>query len=407
MKIRVVINEPYTGIESGWPLRYVNLIKELGALAEVRVFLPGGAALLRNDLGVGEVFEASSSPRKDPPARGLLPFLKSLLRPNSKNIVLSDFSRYEELDRLLGRDSCSYDAELYFHLSAYVHYARHRKASTIVCDICDSKLRSLAAQRRNCRTLRSYGSTLLAELYVKTIKRRLLPKNVIIAAITDDDSVFIQKVLPKNRIVTIPNGVSLNDHFLTLTEVEAKWSSKIAIFVGNLDYEPNIDAVIRILRMWPKVLQACPQARLWIVGRRPSADLAEMVLSSSRVELFRDVPSVRPFLEQATVSINPMFLGAGMKNKILEALAAGTPIVATSRAVSGIGLENGRHGYFGPREEDLINGTKSIFQMDWPEYRQHSSDCENLSKQYGWDVAARRLYRALDDSAASYEKTLP
>jgi len=68
------------------------------------------------------------------------------------------------------------------------------------------------------------------------------------------------------------------------------------------------------------------------------------------------VADVRPYLAQATVAVAPIVYGVGVQNKVLEALACGTPLVATPEAVGAIGIESGRQALIRPTQEALAQG---------------------------------------------------
>ena len=112
-------------------------------------------------------------------------------------------------------------------------------------------------------------------------------------------------------------------------------STPVAVFVATMGWAPNVDAALWLGReVWPRVLSRCPDARLLLVGREPSA--AVRALASASVEVSGTVDDVRPYLARARVAVAPLRSGGGTRLKILEALDAGRPVVATSIAVDGL-----------------------------------------------------------------------
>jgi glycosyltransferase involved in cell wall biosynthesis len=110
-----------------------------------------------------------------------------------------------------------------------------------------------------------------------------------------------------------------------------------------LDYSPNIDAVEWFTTsVWPHVVADLPTARLEVVGRSPVARVRDAVAAAG-AELAADVPDIRPHYWRASVAVVPLRHGSGMKNKVLHAMACGSPIVATSVAVEGIPVQHGEH----------------------------------------------------------------
>jgi glycosyltransferase involved in cell wall biosynthesis len=112
-------------------------------------------------------------------------------------------------------------------------------------------------------------------------------------------------------------------------------STPTAAFVATLGWAPNVDAALWFGQdVWPEVHRRAPDARLLLVGRDPSP--AVRSLASSSVEVSGTVSDVRPYLAQARVAVAPLRSGGGTRLKILEALDAGRPVVATSVAVDGL-----------------------------------------------------------------------
>jgi glycosyltransferase involved in cell wall biosynthesis len=114
--------------------------------------------------------------------------------------------------------------------------------------------------------------------------------------------------------------------------------------LGNLEWRPNLDAVRLLLdEVFPKVVAAEPSARLCIVGRRPPAWLQRRASESARIEVHPDVDDVRPFLYRCGAMAVPLRIGGGSRLKILEALACGMPVVASSIGAEGLRLKAGEH----------------------------------------------------------------
>ncbi|HLM96796.1 MAG TPA: glycosyltransferase family 4 protein [Acidimicrobiales bacterium] len=108
-----------------------------------------------------------------------------------------------------------------------------------------------------------------------------------------------------------------------------------AVFVATLGWAPNVDAATWFGdEVWPEVHRRSPEARLLLVGRDPAPSVR--ALASSSVEVSGTVSDVRPYLAKARVAVAPLRSGGGTRLKILEALDAGRPVVATSVAVDGL-----------------------------------------------------------------------
>lgn len=114
------------------------------------------------------------------------------------------------------------------------------------------------------------------------------------------------------------------------------------VFVGNLSYFPNLDALRWfIAEVWPIVRARCPDAVLDLVGAHPPRSLARLAAAVPGVHLVGGVDSVVPWLHRAAVAVVPMRAGSGQQIKLIEAMSAGTPVVASERAASALGLGDG------------------------------------------------------------------
>ena len=113
------------------------------------------------------------------------------------------------------------------------------------------------------------------------------------------------------------------------------------VFVGSLDWRPNADAAMVLVKeIWPRCRALLPGAKLVIVGRNPP--LHVQALASHDVVIEGSVPSVRPYLDRAFATAIPLRAGSGTRIKILEAWAAGVPVVASRIAAEGLPYEDGK-----------------------------------------------------------------
>ena len=115
------------------------------------------------------------------------------------------------------------------------------------------------------------------------------------------------------------------------------------VFVGALDYLPNVDGSTWFCReVWPEVLRRRPGAKLLLVGRRP-APAVRRLADLPGVELVGQVPDVRPHVYRAAVTVVPLRIARGIQNKALESLAMARPTVVSSPVLGGLRAEPGTH----------------------------------------------------------------
>jgi polysaccharide biosynthesis protein PslH len=162
--------------------------------------------------------------------------------------------------------------------------------------------------------------------------------------VTDDDAALMAHYAPALDVRVVPDGA---DHTSRLPGDETADDPEIAhgavVMVGNLAYEPNADAALRMCReVFPLVRARVPRARLVIVGNAPSAELVALAQAQPGIAVTGRVPAVEPYLDAAAVVACPLRVGGGVKVKILEALSRGKAIVTTPVGVQGLGHDGSR-----------------------------------------------------------------
>ncbi len=160
-----------------------------------------------------------------------------------------------------------------------------------------------------------------------------------VIAVSEEDAVTIRQWRGRDGVTVVPNGVDV-DSFAPQPEVAVRPDE--LLFVGSLDWRPNLDAVTWFLDdVWGRIQAERPQARLTVVGRNPPQWLSERLEQTAGVELAGSVPDVKPYVARAGLSIVPLRIGGGSRLKISEALAMERPIVSTSVGAEGLDLGDG------------------------------------------------------------------
>src|SRR3546814_1547373 len=153
-----------------------------------------------------------------------------------------------------------------------------------------------------------------------------------------------QSGLGADKVRAVGNGIDTAwfDPALLLDRV-GMGEGPFAVFTGQMDYRPNIDAVRWFASdILPRVRARHPSARFAIVGRAPTAEVRALEKLSG-VTVTGEVPDVRPWLAAADAVVAPLLLARGVQNKLLEAMAMARPVVASAAAATGIDAEPGEH----------------------------------------------------------------
>ena len=165
--------------------------------------------------------------------------------------------------------------------------------------------------------------------------------HTLVTASTDRNA-LLDLVPPGRRpsdVSVLPNGVDL-EYFHPSDSIQREPES--IIFSGKMSYHANISmAKYLVEEIMPRIWKFRPAARLYIVGKDPAPAIKKMT-QNPLVTVTGTVDDIRPFLRRATVSVVPLRYGAGIQNKILEAMATGTPVVTTCQALSALQAEPGK-----------------------------------------------------------------
>ena len=148
----------------------------------------------------------------------------------------------------------------------------------------------------------------------------------------------LQRIAPKARIEVVPNGVEMKYFANAGAGSEA---GRDLVFIGSMAYYPNAEAAVFFSHnIWPAIRERMPQLRLMIVGANPGPDVVALGALPG-VTVTGTVPDVRPYYGQALASIVPLRTGSGTRLKILEAMAAGVPVISTPLGAEGLNVTPG------------------------------------------------------------------
>lgn len=160
----------------------------------------------------------------------------------------------------------------------------------------------------------------------------------------------------------VPNGVPRCAAWSKPLAPPSRDCGPVTLFVGHLGYEPNVRAVERICReIAPLVRLRLPHSRFVVAGRHPKKALRRLAAAGA-FELVADPPDVAQYLARAHVALVPVDIGGGTRLKILEAMAAGVPVVATPFATEGLDVVDGLHLLLARSAEDFAEAVERLWQ---------------------------------------------
>jgi len=360
----------------GDKLRVFHLARALGRRAEVRVLSFGS-----------EPPDAIAGVRERSVPHGLLPAIAANLAAPDPLLPMQVRLYLSRRMHAVVRDEIASHRPDVVHvtLARLAPYIRGLPAEVhLHVDFVDALSLNMFTRARGSRFPASAAFALEARLMARYEAR--------VAALADSASV----VSERDRLASpglasaavIPNGVDL-DELAFLPPAER---APVALFFGNLGYFHNVQpARLAALEVLPRLRGRAPDVSLRIAGARPAAAVMELA-ERDRVEVAPDVPSMLAELHRAGVAILPAISGSGMKNKVLEAFAAGTPVVTNPAGIDGVvGAERGIHYLEADGPDALAEACATLLESADERMRIATAARKLVEESYSWDSRAEAM----------------
>ncbi|MFO0877266.1 MAG: glycosyltransferase family 4 protein [Gemmataceae bacterium] len=211
-----------------------------------------------------------------------------------------------------------------------------------------------------------------------------------IVTVSVEDATLARQWFGVDHFEVVDNGVDV--HYFADVRPEA--GSRAILYLGALDWRPNLDALELLLdAIFPSVRALVPEARLLVVGRSPPERLRRRIAAQDGVELHANVPDVRPFLARSAVMAVPLRIGGGSRLKVLESLAAGLPVVSTRVGAEGLALRPGQDFTQVNTPEEMTRELVRVLNHPEQARQQAIHGRETVAGRYDWSTLAVRLER--------------
>jgi sugar transferase (PEP-CTERM/EpsH1 system associated) len=306
----------------------------------------------------------------------------------------------KELNQVL--TSQTFDAVFVFS-SAVARYAKNLDCVTKIVDFVDVDSDKWGQLARVSSFPRSF---------LLRVEQRRLSKFEISISEWASVSLFVsmaeaelfKKIGGKGRIEFLSNGTDLEVRRLPLEHIpfHAGGANRVrrpnaptVVFVGTMDYYPNIDAVrFFVDEIFPLVRQKFSRASFEIIGRRPSKSV-QRLNKIDGVRVVGEVSDVRSRLVCADLSVAPMRIARGVQNKVLEAMAVGVPVVATPLAIEGIDVRDGEDVLVGSSREEFAAQVTRVLTDSELRRTLTKKAWNKMNQSYNWGSIGAKLEQLL------------
>jgi len=282
------------------------------------------------------------------------------------------------------------------HLMAYLAIIREApKKSLVVCDWhnLESELMRRYSEQEPSRLRRTYAGR-TARLMSEFEQRALREFDAHIV-VSQRDEQRLRDLNPTARIFLIENGVDTAFYRDPGTRDES--GPRRIVFVGSMDYHANIDGVVDFAReVWPRLRERQPELIFTIVGKDPAPEVRALAKIAG-IEVTGTVDDVRPFYRQAIAAVVPLKVGGGSRLKILEAMAAGVPVVSTSLGAEGLSVRHDEDILIADTNEELAKAIISLVESETQRRNLSEAGRALVGRRYDWSSLGASLFRAYEE----------
>jgi polysaccharide biosynthesis protein PslH len=215
-----------------------------------------------------------------------------------------------------------------------------------------------------------------------------------IVAVSKTDADEMRKLFDVTRVSEVPTGVNI-EYFLPPGEQQNVGAD--LVFVGSMDWLPNVDGVLYFAReVLPVIRRKRPECSVAIVGRIPPPKVSELAAQDKLIQVTGTVPDIRPYLWGSAVSIVPLRIGGGTRLKIYEAMAAKIPVVSTTVGAEGLAVNPPHDIRIGDTPEEFAAQCLDLLADADERRRVATAAWEMVNANFSWDQVSRCFERIME-----------
>lgn len=216
------------------------------------------------------------------------------------------------------------------------------------------------------------------------LERRWLPRFSLVLATSQADAEVARAIAPQARVAVYPNA-------LPPTPLPVAGDEEAIVFSGNMEYHPNVTAVRYFRReIWPRLRDRWPLLVWRLVGKNPAA-VRQYTGGDPRIEVAGPVVDAVCELARSRVAVVPLLTGSGTRLKILEAWAAGLPVVSTTIGAEGLPVRDGETALLADGAEAFAGAVTRLLACTELRRKMGSAGRLLLEKEFTWETAWKKL----------------
>ena len=245
--------------------------------------------------------------------------------------------------------------------------------------------------RRRIDNEKNFGRKMFFWLEWHMLRRyeaRMCPRFSMNVVMSKLDQEILEQIAPRAKFTVVSNGVDI-DYFAPASGARRPQS---IVFAGRLDQYSNRHGMLRFMNeAWPAIRRVHPDAVIDVIGSNPPKEIEALAKVDANVRVHGFVPDVRPFFANAAVAICPIWDGGGTRIKVLDGLAQGMPLVATSIGAEGIDVVPERDLLIADTPEQFAAQISRLFTESGLRQKLETNGRHLAETVYSWDSIARRL----------------
>jgi glycosyltransferase involved in cell wall biosynthesis len=273
-----------------------------------------------------------------------------------------------------------------------------------VYDSVDSISLLFEQAARNSTQLRSQLMAAVDLARTRRYEARLLTQydQVVVTSQRDKDALerLAHRYLPPRArpapTTVVTNGVDLE--YFRPQETAGPRDSRTVIFTGKMSYHANVSAALYFARqVLPRIWAQNPEVQFQIVGKDPPEAVRQLA-TDGRIQVTGTVDDLRPYLAQATVAVCSALYAVGIQNKVLEAMAMGTPVVSTTAGCAGLATEERRQVLTAEDEEEMAAAVLRVLSDPALAGQLSAAGRRYVETHHSWEAGARRLVEVYEQA---------